>query len=254
MDINYQQKIIFFTINNQLYKYNLFNDVINIIHYYCGNMLYIPICEKYDYIYHDNTKRYNIRPHEKNKSQYVNLFCSLCNHLYYYGNIRNHVTTKKHKMNRINKKECNNIKYKYKLNIDDMLTIDNIKQKQYIISKIINKNIINYENYDTIYYDYYYENDKQKRINYINDMNKHIIYLNSIKHKKYTPFKYLIYKYKNKIDRICETENTIRENLYRLTDILLIKKIKNRYYCSKEKLEKIIFQKFICEDEGPYDF
>lgn len=88
------------------------------------------------------------------------------------------------------------------------------------------------------------------------NMNIYIDFINSIEHKNNIPIKIAINKYREQLNcplnkgDIGNSDKWILQSIMRLHKILLIDKVKNRWVCSKERLDNFDFTKFNISELG----
>jgi hypothetical protein len=82
------------------------------------------------------------------------------------------------------------------------------------------------------------------------NMKTYIELISSIPHSDFIPIKSAVNKYREQLNRIWQkgdignSDKWVLSSIMRLSKILLISKIKNRWVCSKQRLDNFDFNKF----------
>jgi hypothetical protein len=99
-----------------------------------------------------------------------------------------------------------------------------------------------------------YDNKKNEQLN--KNINEYIHFIYEIKHNEFIPIKHAINKYRKQLNKplkrplcIGRTDNGnsdiwVLSGIMRLSKLLLIDKVKNKWVCSKDRLEMFDFNKF----------
>ena len=85
------------------------------------------------------------------------------------------------------------------------------------------------------------EREQQVREEQRHKLKLHLHMLTTIEHTEYAPIKEAVYKYRE-IKRISNSDRWIQQDIrYQIGDLLMIQKIKNKWLCSKDRLESCDF-------------